>query len=465
MLTVLKRWMSPRTRVPATVVALAPSPAPISSAKRADEALAKALQGTRSWDALLDLLGREFLRQPESAALAQLLAELQGACGDFAVAQRLHEEAKRSDPSLARSLSVPSYSTWAQPTVLCAISNICNINCRICETQDSVVRKGNMDFELVRSIIDQCKARGISTIILHHVNEPLLHPSIFDILLYLEDRGIDAVISTNANEMKSVLRRAQKLPRLPLTWRIRYSIDAGRRDTYNEIRRGGDFDKVVEGVRLLRNFCADRGIELETSSNYVMTRKSVRELVDFVDTFQEFIPTNQMYFSVVNGNTPTGLNQYIIDNRLTDFVRRTPCYVPFQQLNILRDGRVSLCCVDFNEEAIVGDVRKQSIDEIWNGSPELARHRAALGAQDVENMHPICKRCYMATAAYADAGINRGIQQMFGLKAAGVPVTNEQIYSRIRFELMMHGLDVAELSEPVRLFSTGDDFVTAHSGG
>jgi radical SAM protein with 4Fe4S-binding SPASM domain len=139
--------------------------------------------------------------------------------------------------------------------------------------------------------------------------------------------------------------------------------------------------------------------------------------------------------------------------------------VPFKQFNILRDGRVSLCCVDFNEEAIVGDIRKQSIDEIWNGSPELARHRAALGTQDVASLHPICKRCYVATAAYADGAINRGIQQMFGLKAAGVPVTNEQIYSRIRFELIIHGLDVAEPSEPVRLFSTGDDFVKAHSVG
>jgi len=86
-------------------------------------------------------------------------------------------------PFLARRLNVPEFTQVTTPAVLCAISNICNINCRICETQDAHVAKGNMDYSLAKSIIDQCKGRGINTMILHHVNEPLLHPNIFDILL------------------------------------------------------------------------------------------------------------------------------------------------------------------------------------------------------------------------------------------------------------------------------------------
>ncbi len=346
--------------------------------------------------------------------------------------------------------------------MLCAISNICNINCRICETQDASVAKGNMDYGLICAIVDQCKARGIGSMVLHHVNEPLLHPNIFDILLYLEDRDMGALISTNANEMRSVLERARRQARLPKQLNLRYSIDAGRRETYNEIRRGGDFDQVVTGVTALRDFCVQHGIALKTSSNYVMTAKSIHELADFAETFAGLIPFDQMYFSIVNGNTPNGLNQYIIDNRVTDFVRRTPCDVPFSLFNILRDGRVSLCCVDFNEEAIVGDIRRDSIDDIWNG-PELTKHRAALASQDVANLHPICQRCYVAEAAAADGPINAAIQQMLALKKDGVAVSNEQIFSRIRFELMLHGLDVVDPKQPLRLFETTDDFVAVRA--
>jgi sulfatase maturation enzyme AslB (radical SAM superfamily) len=296
-------------------------------------------------------------RDWQNAPLRQRLAEMYAACGDFDVARRLHGEATRLDPTLARCLTTPRFTQSQTPAVLCAISNICNINCRICETQDATVPKGNMDFDLICTIVDQCKAHNIHHMLLHHVNEPLLHPAIFDVLLYLEAKDMGAWISTNANEMRSVLTRARRQVRLPTKLSLRYSIDAGRRETYNEIRRGGDFDKVVEGAIAVRDFCAERGIALTTSSNYVMTAKSIHELADFADTFGGLIPFDQMYFSFVGGNTPTGLNQYIIDNRVTDFIRRTPCDVPFVQMNILKDGRVSLCCIDFNEEAIVGDLR------------------------------------------------------------------------------------------------------------
>jgi hypothetical protein len=164
----------------------------------------------------------------------------------------------------------------------------------------------------------------------------------------------------------------------------------------------------------------------------------------------------------VGGATPTGLNPYILANRLTDFVRRTPCDVPFSQLNILRDGRVSLCCVDFNEEAVIADARTTPIAEIWAGNTELQRHRAALNGQDVGGSHPICQRCYASTALYADAPMNRAIQDMFRLKeACAGAVDDGAIFNRIRFELQRHGFDVADTAASPRLYDTGDAFVAA----
>ncbi len=41
----------------------------------------------------------------------------------------------------------------------------------------------------------------------------------------------------------------------------------------------------------------------------------------------------------------------------------------WDQMVILQDGRVALCCLDYDGKVIVGDMRNETITEVWNGSP------------------------------------------------------------------------------------------------
>lgn len=45
------------------------------------------------------------------------------------------------------------------------------------------------------------------------------------------------------------------------------------------------------------------------------------------------------------------------------------CVLPFRDLNIWSDGKAVLCCEDWNEEYVVGDLNTQTIIEIWHGKP------------------------------------------------------------------------------------------------
>jgi radical SAM protein with 4Fe4S-binding SPASM domain len=56
---------------------------------------------------------------------------------------------------------------------------------------------------------------------------------------------------------------------------------------------------------------------------------------------------------------------------------------------VLWDGRVSLCCADFDGRHILGDLRTSTIEEIWNGPAYRAVRR-----QQLENGGPeICRSC------------------------------------------------------------------------
>jgi hypothetical protein len=67
------------------------------------------------------------------------------------------------------------------------------------------------------------------------------------------------------------------------------------------------------------------------------------------------------------------------------------CVLPFSDLNIWADGKAVLCCEDWNEEYVVGDLVSETIAEIWHG-PRMAavreKHLAGRG-QDVA----LCAKC------------------------------------------------------------------------
>jgi radical SAM protein with 4Fe4S-binding SPASM domain len=56
---------------------------------------------------------------------------------------------------------------------------------------------------------------------------------------------------------------------------------------------------------------------------------------------------------------------------------------------VLWDGRVSLCCADFDGHTILGDMNSSSIKEIWNN--ELFR---SVRQQHLESGGPdVCRAC------------------------------------------------------------------------
>ena len=63
------------------------------------------------------------------------------------------------------------------------------------------------------------------------------------------------------------------------------------------------------------------------------------------------------------------------------------CPFPFYTLAIHSDLRVSVCCVDWAKQAVVGDLRTQTLTQIWHGEElhafrlaHIRRQRATLAA-------------------------------------------------------------------------------------
>lgn len=66
------------------------------------------------------------------------------------------------------------------------------------------------------------------------------------------------------------------------------------------------------------------------------------------------------------------------------------CIYPYRQMVIRPDGKVSLCCNDALGKVTVGDIKTQSILEVWNSSKyREIRRRISLG----RGHYQPCEKC------------------------------------------------------------------------
>ena len=79
-----------------------------------------------------------------------------------------------------------------------------------------------------------------------------------------------------------------------------------------------------------------------------------------------------------------------IDHAVKSTIRK-PCSRVWQTFTVLSDGKVALCCLDYEGQVILGDVNKTSISEIWKN--ESYRKIRLLHKRARQDQIVICKNC------------------------------------------------------------------------
>ncbi len=75
-----------------------------------------------------------------------------------------------------------------------------------------------------------------------------------------------------------------------------------------------------------------------------------------------------------------------------EMVHCNRCIRPSREMCILFNGKVILCCVDWFRTVVCGDLREQSVDEVWN-SGVYRRIRAGFMNGDMSGLPEICVNC------------------------------------------------------------------------
>ena len=232
------------------------------------------------------------------------------------------------------------------------VSSICNFNCTFCIPH----RKGSkiinprppfMDFKLFTRIVSQYSS-GFGIVSPQFQGEPLMHPQFLQICWYLEEMRVPFRFNTNGQLLTH--RLSNELSKMKHLLGITFSIDGITRETFEKIRIGSNFHKVMENVRYAIevgipcgvNFviCEDNQLELPSVVKYFLNTYRVRVTASIV-TDDEGMPNGYFW-------KPE---------------ERLPC-LPDSAI-VLTNGDVIPCCRDHKYEWVMGNLERQSLSEVW----------------------------------------------------------------------------------------------------
>lgn len=226
--------------------------------------------------------------------------------------------------------------------------NRCNNDCSFCPANRNrdVRQPQKMEESLFKKIIDELAEMHYSgRVDLFSNDEPLLDDRIFDFLQYAAEKLPDAYHSLFTN---GILLNEEKLDRL-----TEY-LDYLRINNYND--------------------------NLELNSNILeLTQKDVDE-------------KNCLIEIEVRKKTQKLLNRGgLSPNNESSSSYKSACILPFIQMVIRPDGSVSRCCQDVYGNETFGNVKEQTIKEVWYG-PKLTAFRQKMTAGERDSI-PFCRDC------------------------------------------------------------------------
>lgn len=268
------------------------------------------------------------------------------------------------------------------------LNRTCNYSCIMCprtvlKIRNSENKEALMDVGLYKKIIDEASKNNLHALEVSLFGEPCLRKDLPELLSYARRKGIlDIRMHTNGALLSENI--SKKLLEAGLTF-IQISLDANSKEVYEKIRVGGDFKTVKKNCL---NF-----IKLKNSRrlSYPIVKVSFIRMEDNKKEIKEFIEFWKNKVNYISIQENIDFKNLLQENKRainSNFV----CPQLFQRLVVQWDGTVTPCCVDANNTLKLGNIKENSLKEIWNSKKLKAIRELHLSF----NYHkiPVCSVCY-----------------------------------------------------------------------
>lgn len=264
------------------------------------------------------------------------------------------------------------------------VTTKCNYNCVICPREQLTRKKETMSLDMFRLLFDKIlnETPQYNTLTFPGMGEPLLDSTLEEKIIHAKKKDFTVLFLTNGSLLSE--ERFKRLENIGVD-SIRVSIYGNTPESYAAVHGVSDeniFQRVKEN--LLRISTLRTRTKLLLTFNIVenVNKSSleswIRDWEDKVDLLEVWYPHNWA----------NEKNYRTIQKQ-----KMKTCGRPWKTpLQVQVDGTVNMCCFDFNGRLLLGDLKTQTLSEIF----ESANFRKILKSHtsgDFTNSGLICENC------------------------------------------------------------------------
>jgi len=258
-------------------------------------------------------------------------------------------------------------------------TNRCNAHCLVCPRDAFKPKLQDMDFNLFKKIINDCINYNTEVINLCGFGEPLLDKLFFKRCKYVKEKLPNSKIYMSTNTFLLTEKYYDSI--IKYIDMIKFSIFGMSKETY-KIMHKLNYNKCFTNIIEFLKYKEDIETNIYTSGLFVETEYNKHERDEWIKFWESRLSEIYIY------SPHNWLN--LKYRELVKKEKKISCNRPFSTFYVHANGETSPCCWDLNKKLIIGNLNKQTLEEIIE-SKELKNIQFKHNNNNFENL--LCNDC------------------------------------------------------------------------
>jgi len=236
---------------------------------------------------------------------------------------------------------------------------------------------GLMSWQTFDKIIQECAKYKCPSIKFNWRGEPLIHPLLPEMVKIAKKYAKILEVQINTNGQLLTPDKSRLLTKAGID-RIIISIDGTTKETYEKIRIGGSWERLIVNLQNLRYLEPRPLIRIQTC-DMPQNHNEIKDFKDFWKFYADEVVVHQSF-------DPLKKKDATLKRK-----KKKRCPQLWQRLVVAWNGDIHPCCVDWNSRGILGNINDISLKDAWTSSKE--KYLRFLNINKIAGITEPCQSC------------------------------------------------------------------------